>query len=77
LPNINTREGRFLKLCRATLAIAVPTVGGVGKIVMAVALFLALVRAGDMCLFDGKYTDAAIFVAGQILQSTSRGIRFL
>lgn len=40
-----------------------------GKTVMAVALFVALVRAGDTYLFYGKYTDAAIFVTRQVLRS--------
>jgi hypothetical protein len=40
-----------------------------GKMLIAIALGLALVRAGDMYLFYGKYTDAAIFVTQQVLRS--------
>jgi hypothetical protein len=40
-----------------------------GKVVAAVFFFVALARAIDTYFFYGKYTDAAIFVAMQVLQS--------
>ena len=40
-----------------------------GKMVVAVALCAALLRTLDMYLFYGKYSDTAIFVTRQVLQS--------
>jgi hypothetical protein len=40
-----------------------------GKMLIAVALALALVRVVDVELFYGKYTDTAIFVTQQVLRS--------
>jgi hypothetical protein len=40
-----------------------------GKTLVIVALSLALLRAVDMHLFYGRYTDTAIFVTQQVLRS--------
>ena len=40
-----------------------------GKMVVAFVLFVTLLRTVDMYLFYGKYTDAAVFVTMQVLQS--------
>ncbi len=40
-----------------------------GKTVMSVALFFALFRAGDLYLFDGRYTDAALLMLQEMRRS--------
>jgi hypothetical protein len=40
-----------------------------GKIVMIAALTAALIRMVDSHLYYGKYTDAAMFMAREILRS--------
>jgi hypothetical protein len=40
-----------------------------GKIVVSAALAALLIGMADNYLFAGKYTDAALFVTGQILRS--------
>ena len=42
---------------------------GMGKIALSAALAALLLRMADNYLFFGKYTDAALFVTGQILRS--------
>ena len=40
-----------------------------GKIAVDTALAALLIRTADNTLFFGKYTEAALFVTGQILRS--------
>jgi hypothetical protein len=40
-----------------------------GKIVMIAALAAAMIRMADSYLYYGRYTDAAIYMAREILRS--------
>jgi hypothetical protein len=40
-----------------------------GKIVMIAALAAALIRMGDAYLYSGKYTDAVVLMAREMLRS--------
>jgi hypothetical protein len=65
---------RSIAPCLGSAAVLAPnhqsrTPTFMGKVAIAVVLALALIRAGDNYLFYGKYTDTALFVVRQILQS--------